>query len=149
MAYIKQITVGGTAYDIKAAADASGNLIESSYLKLSGGTMTGQISKAGVSKSWHNGRDGALVKMTSINGYSATISSKTANGSWEYGVWNNNIAYFTYIKDSDYNSNTNTITQQYRLLPDGGNSFALRNISYGTGGASGGSDGDVYIRYTA
>lgn len=147
MDYIKQINVGGTAYDIKAAADASGNIIESSYLKLSGGTMTGQLSKAGVSKIWCNGRDGALVRMTSINGYSPTTSSKTANGSWEYGVWNNNTAYFTYITDSNYSSNTNAITKQYALLPDGDSSWALRNISYGTGGPSGGTAGDVYIQY--
>lgn len=43
MAYIKQITVGGTAYDIKAAADASGNIIADTYVKKSGDTMTGNL----------------------------------------------------------------------------------------------------------
>lgn len=43
MAYIKQINVGGTAYDIKAAADASGNIIADTYVKKSGDTMTGDL----------------------------------------------------------------------------------------------------------
>ena len=44
MATIKQINVGGTSYDIKATYDGSGNTISSTYLKLSGGTMTGNIT---------------------------------------------------------------------------------------------------------
>lgn len=43
MAYIKQINVGGTAYDIKAAADASGNIIADTYVNKSGDTMTGDL----------------------------------------------------------------------------------------------------------
>lgn len=43
MAYIKQINVGGTAYDIKAAADASGNIIADTYVKKSGDTITGTL----------------------------------------------------------------------------------------------------------
>ena len=43
MATIKQIKVGGTSYDIKATYDGSGNTISSTYLKLSGGTMTGDL----------------------------------------------------------------------------------------------------------
>lgn len=48
MATIKQINVGGTSYDIKATYDGSGNTISSTYLKLSGGTMTGALNTKGT-----------------------------------------------------------------------------------------------------
>jgi hypothetical protein len=34
-----------------------------SYLPLAGGTMSGQIKKDGVSKSWISGREGAMIRM--------------------------------------------------------------------------------------
>ena len=56
---------------------------DSRYLKLSGGTMTGAIQKAGVASSWIKGRDNVLLKSNSVasNGYNPVLSFKTTNGS--------------------------------------------------------------------
>ena len=61
------------------------------YLPLSGGTMTGQIQKAGVSSNWINGRIGAMIRMNSISQYSVFASIKTTNGSWEIGTYDQYI----------------------------------------------------------
>ena len=92
-----------------------------SYLPLSGGTMTGNITmsaskylqKAGQAVSWVKGRDGALIKVTSYTGYNPSVSMKTTNGSWEIGVYTNNNLWFTYATDTNYNANTNTVTQTH------------------------------------
>ena len=79
--------------------------------------------KAGVSCAWNKGRDGALVALTSINGYSPTTTTKTLNGSWEIGAYNYALYQdqltFTYITDTDYNG-TNKITSQIRFAPENG-----------------------------
>jgi len=57
--------------------------------------------------------------MTSISGYSPCISIKTTNGSWEIGAYDYssevNKLFFTYITDTNYNSNNNTATAQIRF----------------------------------
>lgn len=94
----------------------------SAYLPLAGGTLTStaQISRVGVSKSWYNGRDSATLKNTSISGYSALLSMKTADGSWEMGVYTSNKLHFAYVPDTSYNDSTNTGTMSsVYLTPDG------------------------------
>lgn len=46
------------------------------------------LTRGGISSSWYNGRDKALVKITSANGYSCGISIKTTNGVWQIGHYN-------------------------------------------------------------
>lgn len=88
---------------------------DSRYLKLSGGTMIGQINMEGNSKSWYNGRDAALVRISKLTGYSSLLSMKTTDGSWEMGAYNNspytNNLCFSYVTDADYNSKTNSARQ--------------------------------------
>ena len=50
MASISQLKVNNTTYDIKATYDGGGNTIASTYLKLSGGTMTGNLTMGGASQ---------------------------------------------------------------------------------------------------
>lgn len=69
------------------------------------------LSNAGRTVSWINGRDSALVKFTSYNGYNAITSMKTTNGSWEMGVYSNDTMYFNYASDTNYNAGTNSTTQ--------------------------------------
>ena len=71
---------------------------------------TGQISRAGNSGSYWQGRDKAIVRQTSYTGYNAIISSKTTNGSWEIGPYSNNYLYFVYVPDTAYSGSTNTGT---------------------------------------
>ena len=85
-----------------------------------------QLQRAGKSVSWYQGRTTAIIKTTSYSGYDAILSMKTTAGDWSLGVYTDNICYLTYILDSNYNANTNTITKQFYFKPDGtigGNSF--------------------------
>lgn len=102
--------------------------IASAYLPLSGGTMTGDITlnnsnvnitRTGISQSWYQGRNSAIIKTTSYSGYDSILSMKTTAGDWSLGVYNDNKLYFTYILDSNYNANANTTTAQMRFDPDG------------------------------
>lgn len=85
------------------------------YLPLAGGTMssgTAQIQRAGSSTSWHQGRTNAMIRINSYSGYNAIASMKTTNGDWSLGVHSNNVLYFTYITDTNFNAGTNTTTAQ-------------------------------------
>ena len=77
------------------------------------------VQRAGISQSWYQGRNSAIIKTTSYSGYDAILSMKTTAGDWALGVYNDNKLYFTYILDSNYNANTNTTTAQIRFDPDG------------------------------
>lgn len=120
--YYKRITSGSVQNNgwIKVLDSLNYN---SYCLPLSGGTMTGQINKAGVGSSWVKGRDNAMERMTSINEYSPFASIKTTNGSWEIGAYNQSNYYdnliFTYITDSDYNASNNKPTSQIRFYNNG------------------------------
>lgn len=83
-------------------------------------TMPGRvIATSSSSGSWYQGRDLATFRETrdsSLSGYHAFWSMKTANGSWEFGEneteGSTDRPKLTYIKDTDYNAGTNTATYQ-------------------------------------
>ena len=81
------------------------------------------IRRVGRSTSWIAGRDGALLRTTSISGYSPAISIKTTNGSWEIGAYNTSSYYddliFSYHTDTNYNAGTNNTTAQLRFYENG------------------------------
>lgn len=112
------VLLGGGGH--KALSDL-GSSHTHSYLPLSGGTMNGgaQIKRAGISKSWVTGREGALIRQTSIDGYSPLISMKTSEGSWDIGVYDSNRLHFSYITDSNYSSRTNKQTANIYLGSSG------------------------------
>lgn len=79
-----------------------------------------QIRRGGFSQQWVKGRDGALLRETSISGYHALWSLKTTDGSWDFGEYNagsswNNIPVLSYITDSNYNSGNNVPTYQIKF----------------------------------
>lgn len=84
-----------------------------------GGTIKGY----GHSSSWIAGRDNALLRMTSINGYSPVISAKTTTGSWELGTYNESsfqdMLIFSYASDANYNAGTNSTTTTVRVKSNG------------------------------
>lgn len=92
-------------------SDTSILSLSSYYLPLAGGTMTGQIRKAGSSSSWISGRNTAAVRINSYSAYCPGLSMKTTNGSWEIGVYTSDNLWFTYASDVNYDSNTNTVAQ--------------------------------------
>ena len=77
------------------------------------------LQKTGSSVSWYQGRNNAIIKTTSYSGYNALVSMKTTDGDWSMGVYSNNIMYFTYITDTNYNAGTNTTTAQVYINPSG------------------------------
>ena len=79
----------------------------------------GQIYRDGIDSSWYKGRDNALLRDTSSNGYHPLWSLKTTSGSWDFGEYNhtgwNNIPVLSYMTDSNYNSGNNTPTYQIKF----------------------------------
>lgn len=135
------VAQGGTGVtsiaNIQAGKDGDGKTISSTYLKLSGGTMTGTIKRAGAGGNWQSGRDRALICMNSLNSYSTLASMKTDNGSWDIGAYSSQSytddLIFSYIKDTTY-SGTNGTDAQIRFLEDSGvqaNKFVVTSVSYG------------------
>lgn len=135
------VTQGGTGVtsiaNIQAGKDGDGKTISSTYLKLSGGTMTGTIKRAGAGGNWQSGRDRALIYMNSLNTYSTLASMKTDNGSWDIGAYSNQSytddLIFSYVKDTTY-SGTNGTDAQIKFLEDSGvqaNKFVVTSVSYG------------------
>lgn len=92
-----------------------------------------QIRREGSSQSWVNGRNGALLRETSVAGYHALWSLKTTNGSWDFGEYNagsdwNNIPVLSYITDSNYNSGNNAPTYQIKFPLASGTVALTSNI---------------------
>ena len=81
-------------------------------LKLTGGTMSGQIEGASNGGAYWRGRDYAAIKTTSAstNTYFYPITSnKTQSGTWEIGTYGEDLALH-YQSDTDYTNQTNTGT---------------------------------------
>lgn len=93
---------------------------------------TGQIIREGSSRSWVQGRNGALLRETTSTGYHALWSLKTTNGSWDFGEYNNsgwnNVPVLSYITDSNYNSGNNTTTYQIKFPLASGTLALTSNI---------------------
>ena len=148
------ISIGGGGLTVLGSGESANTILSNLSLTSSGGTETtyicsdgdiefystqqsynvnykltlgnGQFQRAGKSVSWYQGRDTAIIKSTSYSGYDSLVSLKTTSGDWSLGVYTDNILYFTYILDSNYSANSNTITKQFYFKPDGtigGNSF--------------------------
>lgn len=98
-----------------------------------GNLEAGQIIRGGSSQTWVNGRNGALLRETSVAGYHALWSLKTTNGSWDFGEYNagsnwNNIPVLSYITDSNYNSGNNAPTYQIKFPLASGTVALTSNI---------------------
>lgn len=129
-------------------------------LPLSGGTITGAISKNTSGGSWISGRSNATLKNigTPITGSWYPIASqKTPNGSWEIGSLGDDF-YFSYGADTDFDAGNNATTRT-KLTKDGAfscaslivNTQAYHQIYSGTASPSSslGANGDIYVRYTS
>lgn len=116
----RRLTIGNSTKGIDGSGDVSFSLTEMGaatmvhshqYIPLDGGTMTGgQIIRQGISSSWYNGRNMAILRQSTSIGYNPIASVKTSNGSWEIGTYDGdgNTLNFVYITDSDFNSKNNT-----------------------------------------
>lgn len=94
---------------------------------------TGQIIREGSSQLWVNGRNGALLRETSVVGYHTLWSLKTTDGSWDFGEYHinsnwNNIPVLSYVTDSNYNSGNNATTYQIKFPLASGTVALTSNI---------------------
>lgn len=128
--------LGSAAYTASTAYAAASHT--HSYVPLSGGTITGSISRAGGG-SWIKGRENATVKGTSTNSSSFNVvaSQKTPSGSWNIGnLGSEESLSFSYDTDTDYNANTNNAVV-IKLPTTKGGTLALtsdiKTYSAGTG----------------
>lgn len=118
-------TINTLAYWNGAYQNTSSNLTycaDGEILSKNGGTLTAnaQIQRAGISKTWVNGREAAIIRTTSAGSTSSPIyapifSQKSANGSWEFGAYTSDIAHLSYVKDTDYNAGNNNQTADYQF----------------------------------
>lgn len=141
--YAASSSVGGAATSsVKATQDSDGNQINTTYLKKSGGTMTGQIESTSGG-SWIADRNNAAVKNTNSTAspYKPVISSKTPSGNWTVGSWNNEYFYFNYTDDTTYSAGTNTST--IVILPNKAGTIALTSDIPTTLPANGGTASNV------
>lgn len=97
---------------------------DSSYLKLSGGTITGTISKNNNSTSWVQGRNAAAFRTIAASSpgdsqYVPCWSAKSYQGSWDCGPYTSNILHLSYITDANFNSNNNAQTADFTFATDG------------------------------
>ena len=151
----------------KATQDGNGATISSTYLKLSGGTMTGNITRNYVGQSWINVTHGhacAIKLSAAASGGSASClwSVKTNAGAWGCGgLSGNDNMYFSYGTDANYNASTNTLSGQITFTSSGGivvasnteyttakcrNTYA--NTSAMTASSTSLANGNIYLQYT-
>lgn len=119
--YISQYSGGGTTTTtyhrrpIKALWNYIKGKTDAAYLKLTGGTITGQI-KRDVGCSWIYDRDNAIVYGTSSgtgSGYHPVIGQKTPSGAWTIGTYSDERLIFDYTTDANKTAGTNNGTQVY------------------------------------
>lgn len=60
-----------------------------------------------------------MIRINSYSGYNAIYSMKTTNGDWSCGVYSNDILYWSYCTDTNFNAGTNATTTQMRITSAG------------------------------
>lgn len=115
---------GNAATATKATQDSDGNAINSTYLKLSGGTMTASaiidLTLPSSAATWKTGRDKAKIRMSTYGGYVPIASIKTTDGSWDIAPYSENIINFTYVKDTTYSGSSNVYDARIKFTSTGG-----------------------------
>lgn len=104
------ISKGGTG--ATTAASARTNL---AVLPLAGGTITGQVQKAGTGSSFINGRSNAMIRVnsnTNSSSFYPAVSMKTPSASWEIGAYGESL-YLVYATDANFDAGTNTTLTRY------------------------------------
>lgn len=119
------------------------------YLPMAGGTMVnsgsskGHITFPGVGSGWAGARDNAAVKVTNGGSYTAGMSLKAANCTWDIATYNNNLEITKFL-DTSYNSGSNVPTKEYAFTEAGiTNLQGLLKVANGTVTSSSNLSGTV------
>lgn len=76
-----------------------------------------EINRTGeITNSKSEGRDTAIIKRSTYEGYAPITSQKTPNGSWEVAT-EGELLFFNYILDSEYRNKTDNIAYQIIYSP--------------------------------
>ena len=80
----------------------------------------GQVRRNAKSISWNKGREGALLRETSVAGYHTLWSLKTKDGSWDFGEYNHgndwdNVPLLSYVPDQFFNKGPNGTKYQIKF----------------------------------
>ena len=139
MATIKKISGIGDAGSLTTShrllvEDPSGNLRSTtigavnnhthSYLPLSGGSTSGNISRTSYKGgAWIAGRDNAAIRTTSSvnsSSFAPVASAKTQLGSWDLGPCNpDEHFYFSYATDANYSAGNNSTNSSIHFTTGG------------------------------
>ena len=101
--------------------------------------VTKQFIRNGISSSWYNGRDNAMIRQDTSTGYNPILSLKTTNGTWEMGHYNStnwhNMLLFNYKDDTSYNKgdSENTVVHAFKLTNTGALTVSDMITSTGSG----------------
>lgn len=111
------------------------------------------IAKPGKSSAWYGSHTNAMIRMTSINGWSPLLAQKATDGYWVLGHYHDsdfkNQWLFGYLADSNLEGTTgasNSLTTTYRLLNIGGNDNQRMFVSAKYNAAVGSGTQPVYIQ---
>jgi hypothetical protein len=133
----------------KATKDGDGNTISSTYLKLSGGTITGSVKKAGGSHSWcviRDSNDAAPVSITSYSGYQPAIKQKAPSGVWGIGCYTSNV-HITYFADgTTHNDPTYLLNMSYDGNGISAGGANLPHVWVQSGQPSAKQTGDIWFK---
>ena len=119
--------------DVGAAS--SGHNHDSSYLKLSGGTVSGRILR-GAGGSWISARNNAIAFGTTSNkdAYNPVVGQKTLKGAWTIGnLYGDERLAFSYDTDTNFNAGTNQSTVVYMPVSSGQLALTSQIPSVGNG----------------
>lgn len=101
--------------------------------------VTKQFIRNGISSSWYNGRDHAMIRQDTSTGYNPILSLKTTNGTWEVGHYNeadwHNMLLFNYKDDTSYNKgqSENSVVHAFKLTNTGALTVSDMITSTGSG----------------
>lgn len=132
---------GNATSATKATQDGSGNTITSTYLKLSGGTMTGTIInnslaaakpaiQSNVDSSWIDGIKGksAIYLTGAGSAMKPAVVGNSTNGRMMLYIYNGAMGA-AYMNNTNINAGTNTMTKINTLCDESGNMAASGNMT--------------------
>ena len=111
------------------------------------------IAKPGKGSNWNGSHTNAMIRMTSINGWSPLLAQKATDGYWVLGHYTEgdfkNQWLFGYLANSNLEGTTgasNSLTTTYRLLNIGGNDNQRMFVSAKYNAAVGSGTQPVYVQ---
>ena len=151
-----QFQVTGTS-NFTDSVDISGVTTHHNHIQIDANYS---IAKPGKSSAWAGSHNNAMIRMTSVNGWSPLLAQKATNGYWILGHYNyynekdknkdfRDQWLFGYLSDGNLEGTTgasNSLTTTYRLLNIGGNDNQRMFVSAKYNAAVGSGTQPVYVQ---